>query len=99
MIAVEISAQKRLKGQFTCPALGWEVLGPRLLCSYVLVHAKSVSQFRNQLYQGNVGAVNLPADTFLQTGSAQMLQRHYTLVQALHARCLGRESRHLSVKV
>lgn len=41
----------------------------------------------------------LPADTLLQTGSAQMLQRNCTLVQALHMRCLGRERRHLSVKV
>lgn len=54
-----MGAEKRLKGQFTRPTLRWEGPGLRLLYSYVLVHVKSVSQFRNQLYQDNVGAVTL----------------------------------------
>lgn len=59
LISVEMGVQKRLKGQFHRPALRWEGLGSRLFSSHVLVHVKSVSQFSNQLYQDNVGAVNL----------------------------------------
>jgi len=54
-----MGAKKRFKGQFTCPALWWEELGSRLLYSDVLVHVKSVSEFRKELYWDNVRTVHL----------------------------------------
>lgn len=54
-----MGTKKRLKRQFTCTAFWWEELWSRLLHSYLLVHVKSVSEFRKDLYWDNVRAVHL----------------------------------------